>query len=246
VATLFITVRNLLFLLSTWVLFQPVLFAQATPDSTRHRIGFRPFIAPAALVAGGLVTVGRLSRSVQGEVLKRYPNGLNTRVDDVLPFAPTLVMLGLGVAGVEGKHRLKDQLILTVLSHGLARTITQGLKYTVQYPRPDGEEHESFPSGHTSAAFTSATLLANEYGGRSAWYSVGGYGAATTVGAFRVLKNRHWLADVLVGAGVGIGATEGVYALYPWLQRTLFKSKTSAFLPTYTGYSAGFCWVTVF
>ncbi len=197
-------------------------------------------------MAGGLATVGNLSQTVQGEVLKRYPHGLDTRADDVLQFVPTVVMLGLGTTGVEGKHRLKDQLILTLLSHGLAQSITQGLKHTVQYSRPDSDENDAFPSGHATMAFTGAALLAHEYGGRSAWYSVGGYGVAASVGAIRVLKKRHWLADVLFGAGVGIGATEGIYALYPWLQRNLFKSKTSALLPTYNGHSAGLCWIAVF
>jgi len=37
----------------------------------------------------------------------------------------------------------------------------------------------------------------------------------TMVASFQVLRNRHWLADVLFGAGVGIGSTELVYGLYP-------------------------------
>ncbi len=236
--------HNTLLVFGAWCLFQPALLAQRS-DSTQHHAGFRPFIVPTVLLAGGLATQGQFSRNVQGEVLRRFPK-VETHADDILQFAPTVVMLGLGAVGVQGRHGLKDQFVLTVLSHGLAQAVTQGLKYTVQYPRPDGNGHESFPSGHTTMAFTGAALLANEYGGRSAWYGIGGYGVATTVGAFRVLKNRHWLADVLFGAGVGIGATQGVYAVYPWLQRRVFRSRTYALLPTYNGYSAGVCWVAIF
>lgn len=195
-------------------------------------------------MTGGLVTQGQLSQKVQNQVLKRF-GPVDVKVDDILQVAPTVVMLGLGTAGVRGKHGLKDQIILTLLAHGVAQGVTHGLKAIVAYPRPDGVGNEAFPSGHTSLAFTGAALLANEYNGRSVWYGIGGYGVATTVGALRVLQNRHWLADVLFSAGVGIGATEGVYAIYPWLQRKVFKGRNSAFLPIYNGYSAGVCWVVI-
>ena len=48
---------------------------------------------------------------------------------------------------------------------------------------------------------------------RSPWYSVAGYGVATATGVMRVLNNRHWISDVLSGAGIGIMSTELAYAL---------------------------------
>lgn len=217
----------------------------ASPVVTQR--SFRPaaYIIPVGLMTAGLLTQGEISRHVQSEVVGRYP-GFTSHVDDVGQFVPTLAVLGLGAAGVKGKHTFGDQVVLTFLSHGVAQVITQGLKYTVAYPRPDGVGNESFPSGHTSFAFTGAALLAHEYGGRSGWYSVGGYGMATTVGALRVLKNRHWLADVLFSAGIGIGATELVYQTYPWLKRIVFHKKNMALVPIYTGYSTGVCMMAVF
>ncbi|MCY7349052.1 MAG: phosphatase PAP2 family protein [Cytophagaceae bacterium] len=236
--------RNPILIFSACCLFQSTLFGQQTLDSSRHRVGFKPFLAPTVLLVGGLATQGRFSRQVQNQILKRF-GIVETKADDFLQFAPTVVMLGLGTAGVRGRHELKDQLVLTILSHGAAQAITRTLKYTVAYPRPDGDGFESFPSGHTTTAFTGAALLAREYNGRSVWFGIGGYGVATTVGALRVLQNRHWLADVLFGAGVGIGATQGVYAIYPWLRRKVFRSRKSVFLPIYNGYSAGVYWVVV-
>ncbi|RYF62397.1 MAG: phosphatase PAP2 family protein [Cytophagaceae bacterium] len=219
--------------------------AKASSVRTRSAISPSAYIIPVGLMTAGLLTQGEISRHVQSEVVGRYP-GFTSHVDDVGQFVPTLAVLGLGAAGVKGKHTFGDQVVLTFLSHGVAQVITQGLKYTVAYPRPDGVGNESFPSGHTSFAFTGAALLAHEYGGRSGWYSVGGYGMATTVGALRVLKNRHWLADVLFSAGVGIGATELVYQTYPWLKRVIFHKKNMALVPVYTGYSTGVCMMAVF
>jgi membrane-associated phospholipid phosphatase len=94
-----------------------------------------------------------------------------------------------------------------------------------KYPRPDNIGYDAFPSGHTTMAFTSATLLHQEYGHRSVWYSVGGYGTAVSVGTLRMLNNRHWLSDVLFGAGVGIGATKAVYYMYPRIKRKITKRR---------------------
>ena len=217
--------------------------AQAVTD--RPTVRPTAYIIPLGLMTAGLLTQGQFSRHVQTSVVNRFP-GFTSHVDDVGQFVPTLAVLGLGAAGVKGKHAFGDQVVLTFLSHGVAQVITQGLKYTVAYPRPDGIGNESFPSGHTTFAFTGAALLAHEYGGRSGWYSVAGYGAATTVGALRVLKNRHWLADVLFSAGIGIGATELIYQTYPWLKKVVLHKKNMAFVPVYTGYSTGVCWLAVF
>ncbi|GAB3892710.1 phosphatase PAP2 family protein [Larkinella knui] len=223
---------------------------RATPSellAASTRPAFRPkaFILPAALMTAGLLTQGHLSRQVEREVVKQFP-GFRSPVDNYLQFAPTVVMLGLGAAGVKGKHRFGDQLVLAVLANSVAQGITTTLKFAVSYPRPDQNGHQSFPSGHTTSAFTGATLLAHEYGGRSGWYSFAGYAAATTVGGFRIIKNRHWLADVLFGAGVGIASTEAVYQLYPWLKHLVVRRKQTVLLPVYQGSWGGVCLTSVF
>ena len=54
-----------------------------------------------------------------------------------------------------------------------------------------------------------ATMLHKEYGlTRSPWYSIGGYTIATCIGMTRQMNNKHWLSDVLMGAGIGILSTE--------------------------------------
>jgi membrane-associated phospholipid phosphatase len=89
-------------------------------------------------------------------------------------------------------------------------------------------------------------VLAHEYGERSGWYTVAGYATATTVAAYRIVQNRHWLADVLFGAGVGIGSTELVYQLYPLLKHATIRRKQTVMMPTYTGSSVGLCLISVF
>ena len=48
---------------------------------------------------------------------------------------------------------------------------------------------------------------------RSPWFSLGAYTLATATGVMRVLNNRHWISDVLSGAGIGILSVELGYGL---------------------------------
>lgn len=66
--------------------------------------------------------------------------------------------------------------------------------------RPDITDSFSFPSGHTSNAFTIATVLTRFYGARA---GIPAYAAAAFIGASRVTKNSHYLSDVLAGATLG-------------------------------------------
>jgi membrane-associated phospholipid phosphatase len=190
-------------------------------DTTATSFPVKSLIAPAALATSGLIVQGNISRQLQQRVVDRYPGGINATIDSYITYAPLALSLGLSASGVKGKHPFGEQLLLAVISMVAAQGATTVLKSIAKYPRPSGSESYAFPSGHTTRAFVSATLLHKEYGDQSVWYSVGGYGAATGVGALRVLRNEHWLADVLFGAGVGIGATEIVYWGYPWVKKKL-------------------------
>jgi len=74
------------------------------------------------------------------------------------------------------------------------------LKTVVVRERPDQSNDSSFPSGHASNAFTLATVAELHYGWR-----VGGpaYAVAAAVGVSRIVRDKHYLSDVLAGAALG-------------------------------------------
>jgi len=84
----------------------------------------------------------------------------------------------------------------------LAQAMTQGIKMAAQRTRPDGTTL-SFPSGHTSSAFASATVLQRHFGWKA---GVPAYALATYVATSRMEDNRHYLSDVAFGAVLGIVA----------------------------------------
>jgi membrane-associated phospholipid phosphatase len=80
--------------------------------------------------------------------------------------------------------------------------LTQSVKTAVQRTRPDGANY-SFPSGHASAAFATATVIQRHFGWKAA---IPAYAVAAYVGGSRLSENRHYLSDVVFGASLGIVA----------------------------------------
>jgi len=72
--------------------------------------------------------------------------------------------------------------------------------------RPDGSRF-SFPSDHASSSFATATVLQRRLGWR---VGVPAYAMATYVAASRLQENRHYLSDVVFGAGLGIVVSRSV------------------------------------
>lgn len=144
----------------------------------------------------------------------RLLTNFHSEIDNYTQFAPAVLALGLNVAGVEGRSNLGRFAVSLALAYGIMAGIVNPIKYGAKEMRPDGSTRNSFPSGHTATAFVSATILHKEYGlTRSPWYSIAGYGVATATGVMRVLNNRHWVSDVLSGAGIGIFSTELAYGI---------------------------------
>jgi membrane-associated phospholipid phosphatase len=101
----------------------------------------------------------------------------------------------------------------------LTQAFTYGIKYATQRNRPTGECC-SFPSGHASVTFATASVLERHFGYRASWpmFAIAGY-----VSASRLTDNRHFVSDVVFGSALGIATGWTVvgrhgrenFALYP-------------------------------
>ena len=171
------------------------------------------------LVVGGLIVKSEDDhfRSLRNDYLPRF----NRHADDYLQYAPAAIMLGMKAAGVQSRSSWSRMLVSDAFSAILMGGVVNTLKQTTHVMRPDGSNDRSFPSGHTATAFMTATMLTKEYGHKSPWIGVGAYGMATATGLMRMANNKHWLSDVLTGAGIGILTTELGY----YLADLIFKGK---------------------
>lgn len=198
------------------------------------------------LVVGGLIEMGqnRKFRSLRNG----YMTSFHHEADSYTQYAPAAVLLAMKAAGVKGRKPWGEMLTADAFSTLIMVSLVNGIKYTARVERPDGTQHNSFPSGHTATAFMTATMLSKEYGHISPLISLGAYTTATATGVMRMANNRHWMSDVLAGAGIGIMSTEFGY----WLSDIVFKHKATQqdlvnhwrnyepSNPSFIGFHAGF------
>jgi PAP2 superfamily len=131
--------------------------------------------------------------------------GLEEFLDPGEPVGSALIQAG-GALGTYFIGRMAHEPELSVVGADLVRAqiingaLTQAIKVSVNRSRPDGGRF-SFPSGHSSATFATATVLQRHYG-----WKVGApaYAAASYVAVSRLSENKHFLSDVIFGAGIGI------------------------------------------
>jgi membrane-associated phospholipid phosphatase len=188
-------------------------------------------VTPALLVGYGFLTLGNpeyleSNEAVQKEITWHYA-GFRTRLDNYTRYVPLAAVYGLNLAGIKGQHDLVNLTMIFALSGFINNTITHHLKAITKETRPDFPSLDAFPSGHTSTAFANAEIMHQEYKHLSAWYGVSGYSFAVTTGTLRLLNNRHWLSDVVAGAGIGILSTRLAYVIYPWLQEKIYPGHSA-------------------
>jgi PAP2 superfamily protein len=193
---------------SDTLLFDPVkkaTFASVMKNITSSKAYKMTYIG-VPLIIGGLILKHENAkfRSLRNDFVPNY----NTKIDDYIQYLPAAVMLGLKVGGVKGRSSWPRMLVSDAFSVALMAATVNIIKETSKEMRPDGSNNRSFPSGHTATAFMCATMMHKEYGKVSPWYSIGAYSVATFTGVSRILNNKHWINDVLVGAGIGILSTE--------------------------------------
>jgi membrane-associated phospholipid phosphatase len=84
----------------------------------------------------------------------------------------------------------------------LDSALTYGVKVAVRRDRPTGECC-SFPSGHASVTFATASVLERHFGYRASWPM---WIIASYVAASRLIDNRHFASDVVFGAALGVAS----------------------------------------
>ena len=212
------------------------------------KFNYKSLIIPTALIGYGVI--GLENKGIKNfnlDVKKELNGHVNEEfsVGDMVQYTPALSVYGLNALGIKGKHNLKDRTIILGTAFIIMGTTVFGMKKLTQVNRPDDSNITSFPSGHTATAFMGAEFLYQEYKDVSIWYGVSGYLVASGVAYLRIYNNRHWLTDVIAGAGFGIISTKVAYWMYPFMKRTFFKDKKDRdgiVMPFYNGkeYGIGF------
>lgn len=200
------------------------LYAYTGFDSLAVEPNFKAgeLVMPLTLITAGTLGFVEPLKNARYEVrdyLYEWRGNHRLTADDYLQYIPLASVYGLSLLGAKAKHNYIDRTLILGTSYITLGILVNGIKYTVQEPRPDGSAFNSFPSGHTATTFMGAELVHIEYGDDSPWYAIAAYTTAITVGVLRVYNNRHWFTDVFAGAGIGILSARIGHWLLPYTRQ---------------------------
>jgi membrane-associated phospholipid phosphatase len=145
-----------------------------------------------------------------------------------------VIPAGMGTVGLlRDNEKLLNNAFETLAATAINFGVTTALKYSINRDRPfvtypdirkkSGAGSPSFPSGHTSSAFTLATSLSLDY---PKWYViVPAYTWAGTVGYSRMHLGVHYPSDVLAGALIGAGSAWLTHAVNKKLNMGVKKKR---------------------
>lgn len=234
--------KSILFL----IVFIPIqAFTQI--DSSRKSISKKDhlgkyFLVPSSILFSGLLARQTKLDKVFRDEVKSAGLSTNTRIDDYLRFAPVVELYIADFSYSKTNDEIFQQTKNLFFAQLLSSLIVETVKRSTNTNRPNGREH-SFPSGHSSIAFTGASALYIEFKEKNKLVAYSGYGISAATGILRITNDEHWLSDVLVGAGIGIASAQLIWYLNPLKKWNPFKKKDIVFYSYVDGLSerAGVC-----
>lgn len=179
-----------------------------------------------AIAAAGAIAIaeGAIAHTVApqfGATTLAEPGRGSNAVADVAQYVPLVFPWAMKACGAPTRSGWGRMAVSQGFGALIMAASVEAVKRSVTSQRPDGSDWRSFPSGHTAWAFMGATATAIELSELSPWYAVGAYSFAAAVAAERIIGSRHFPADVVAGAGIGIVSAQVGY----WLGDVIFGSR---------------------
>ncbi len=170
----------------------------------------------------------RILKSINQHDHPLWDESMKVTSDGIYPFM-VISPAALWLTGYLNKDEtMKRNGVKTVIAIGVNIAITEGLKESIRRPRPFTTYPDeiilrrkagrfSFPSGHTSCAFATATALTLS---TKKWYvAVPAFAYAGLVGYSRMRLGAHYGSDVLAGIIVGVGTSLLTWQCDKWINK---------------------------
>lgn len=191
------------------------------------------------ILAGGLLSVAVVNP--QDDHLRVDWKNHHYISDDMSKAGDVIGSGAVGALSVGAQYlwdKDQDNWVSHVRALAWSTVFSSVMKLSFGRPRPgNSDSHQSFPSGHSTTAFTTATSLTYAYGWKAA---VVAYPLATFVGLSRMSDDVHWGSDVVAGAFVGFWAARASYYSTREIEE---KAQNSVFMPVISPEQLGVSWV---
>jgi len=177
---------------------------------------FPKIILPTTFILTAVVlTNSQSEKNLQKDVRNKVGNDYHNGMDDYIQYAPYAEIYLGDLVGIKAKNHWFDQTKNIAITGIVTTLIVLPLKIGIGKQRPDDSNSHSFPSGHTATSFAGATILYQEFKDSNPVLAYSGFVFATSTGGLRIMNNKHWISDVLAGAGIGILVANMVYYFEP-------------------------------
>jgi membrane-associated phospholipid phosphatase len=172
-----------------------------------------------------------LLRSLNKNRNKALDAGFKTISNSVVPISLSTPIVIYSIGLIKKDSTIKNQALFIGQTFLVSAFITTAIKYGTKIERPYVTYPDidtayssigySFPSGHTSTAFATATSLSMEY---PRWYVIApSFVWASAVGYSRMHLGVHYPTDVIAGAIVGSGSAYLSYKMNKWINKKRLK-----------------------
>jgi hypothetical protein len=178
----------------------------------KYQFNHKDFILPLSLIAISAIATNTENYRDILPIKRHNPTDQPTPFDDAFQLVPAPSLFVFDAIGKE-KHHPIDQFFIMGISYGLTVLPIRYIKAHYDSPRPYGGNH-SFPSGHTATAFVGSHIIYKEFKDSSPWIAYTGYTMGAITAGARVAHDKHWVSDVMAGAGIAILSTELAYLIY--------------------------------
>jgi membrane-associated phospholipid phosphatase len=172
-----------------------------------------------------------LLRNLNKNRNKALDPAFKTISNSVVPISLATPIVVYSIGLIKKDSTLKKQALFIGQTFLVSAFITTALKYGTKIERPIVTYSDidqayssigySFPSGHTSTAFATATSLSMEH---PQWYVIApSFIWASAVGYSRMHLGVHYPSDVITGAIVGSGSAYLCYKVNKWINKKRLK-----------------------
>jgi hypothetical protein len=178
----------------------------------KYELNPKELILPLSLIAVGTLASNTEKFRDILPIERSNPTDQLTPFDNFFQLVPPPSLFVFDAIGKE-KHHPIDQFFLMAFSYGFTTLPVRVIKAHYNSPRPYGGNH-SFPSGHTATAFVGAHMIYKEFKDSNTWIAYSGYALGMVTAGARVAHDKHWICDVMAGAGIAMLSTELAYLVY--------------------------------